>query len=126
MKTAKTMITALILVLLTSALFAKPEAAADDYFTGKWEVLVEETPQGDATIIFNLNREEGELVGNISAEGESGSTKIDRITETEDSITAYWIAQGHNVNITLKKKDENSMTGSLMNMFNSSAKRIQE
>lgn len=126
MKTAKTMITALILVLLTSALFAQPEAAADDYFTGKWEVLVEETPQGDATIIFNLNREEGELVGNISAEGESGSTKIDRITETEDSITAYWIAQGHNVNITLKKKDENSMTGSLMNMFNSSAKRIQE
>ena len=117
MKTAKTMITALILVLLTSALFAQPEAAADDYFTGKWEVLVEETPQGDATIIFNLNREEGELVGNISAEGESGSTKIDRITETEDSITAYWIAQGHNVNITLKKKDENSMTGSLMNML---------
>ena len=126
MKTAKTMITPLVLVLLTSALFAQPEAAADDYFTGKWEVLVEETPQGDATIIFNLNREEGELVGNISAEGESGSTKIDRITETEDSITAYWIAQGHNVNITLKKKDENSMTGSLMNMFNSSAKRIQE
>lgn len=126
MKTVKAMITVLILVLITSAAFAQSEAAGDDYFTGKWEVLVEGTPQGDATMIFNLSREEGELVGNISAQGESETTKIDRITENDDSFTAYWFAQGYNVNITLKKKDVNNMTGSLMSMFNSSATRIQE
>ena len=126
MKTLKTITTALILVLITSVAFAQSEATGGDYFAGKWEVFVEGTPQGDVTMIFNLSREEGELVGNISAEGESDTTKIDRITENDDSITAYWFAQGYNVNITLKKKDENSMTGSLMNMFNSSAERIQE
>lgn len=123
MKTAKTIITTIVLLFISSTAFG--QSVAEDYFTGKWEVLVEGTPQGDATMIFDLNREEGELVGNISAEGESDTTKIDRITETDDSITAYWFAQGHNVNITLKKKDENNMTGSLMSMFKSSAERIQ-
>lgn len=125
MKTSKIMIITVLLLLPALAVFAQSEASGVDYFAGKWKVLVEGTPQGDVTMIIDLHREDSELVGNISAEDGSDTTKIDRISETEESITVYWFAQGHNVNIKLNIKDENHMAGSLMSMFNSTADRVE-
>ncbi|MCC5941214.1 MAG: hypothetical protein JJU37_06685 [Balneolaceae bacterium] len=126
MNTLRTVLTATLFLLITSAAFAQSEAAGEDYFIGKWDVLVQGTPNGDAAMIFNLQRDEDQLAGYISGEDETETIPFDRIAETEESITVYFFAEGHNVNITLNIVDENSMTGHLMGMFNSSATRIVE
>lgn len=122
----KTVSTAVTLFLITSVAFAQSESSSTDYFVGKWDVLVEDTPSGDAQIVFNLQRYADELIGSITTEGQDCETNINRIEETEDSIKAYWNAQGYNVYIKLNEKDENNMSGSLMNMFASNAERIQK
>ena len=98
----------------------------EDYFADKWEVLLVGTPYGDVTLIFHLTREDDGLKGVITSDFDDSVSEIERIAEREDSITFYWTADIHFVNLDLTKQDENNMTGSLMNMFDATAVRIVE
>ena len=96
----------------------------EDYFADKWEVLLVGTPYGDVTLIFHLTREEDGLKGMITSDYDDSVTEIERIAERDDSITFFWTADGHFVNLNLSIQDENNMTGSLMNMFDAMAVRV--
>lgn len=130
MKKAGIVMGAAILMLATifsnNAVAKGEQAVSDDYFADNWEVLLIGTPSGDVTLVFHLTREDGELKGVITSEYDTAETPIENIVESEDSITVYWTAEGHYVNVDLKKEDENSMTGSLMGMFNVTAERVLE
>lgn len=98
---------------------------ANDYFVGKWSVKVEGTPNGDATMTVDLKRVDGKLTG-IVLMGEEMSTEIDRVEEKESSVSIYYSAGGYDVYFNLEKKDENTLEGTLMDMFDASGKRIVE
>lgn len=98
----------------------------DDYFADKWEVLLMGTPYGDVTLIFHLTREDDGLKGSITSDYDDSVTEIERIAERDDSITFFWTAEGHFVNLNLSIQDENNMAGSLMNMFDATAVRVVE
>lgn len=98
--------------------------SSDDFFAASWDVLLIGTPYGDVTLTFHLTREEGNLKGIITNVYDTTETPIERIEEREESITFYWTAEGHYVNLDLRKEDENNLTGSLMGMFNASATRV--
>lgn len=97
-----------------------------DYFVGKWDVLTTGLPDGDAKSILTLTRgENGKLTGNMSGDGKPLSvfTKID---EKEKFVTCYFTASGYDVYIYLEKKDDNNITGSLLDMFDCTGTRIIE
>ncbi len=124
MKKKMSMLIAFALMMLAPlSLYAQSEPA--DYFVGNWNVLIEGTPDGDTNMEVTILREEGKLVGSIAGGGEE-SMKFTKIEEKADkSITAYFSsASGYDVYLFLEKKDINSMEGSLMDMFDASAKRI--
>ena len=98
----------------------------DDYFTGNWDVFIENTPQGDHRLTLELVREEDGLQGKFFTGDESGSLDIDRIIENDDSVRLFFTAEGHYLNLQLRKQGENRMTGSLAGMFNATADRITE
>ncbi len=120
------------LVILLVAIFSTNTVANgeqiinEDYFADKWEVLLVGTPYGDVTLIFHLTREDDGLKGVITNDYDDTVTDIERISERDDSITFFWTADIHFVNLNLTKQDENNMTGSLMNMFDATAVRIVE
>ena len=96
----------------------------DDFFAGKWQILIEGTPNGDYNLVGDLTRVNGNLTGVLL--GSDGNTiKLDKVTETADDITLYFFAEGYDLDLKLKKVDADNLKGNLMGSFNSSAQRIK-
>ncbi len=108
----------LSLVLFTTNLHA--QTTPEDYFVGTWKVKAYGLPQGDTDMIIQLEKKDGKLSGGIV---DATTNKINPFTKVEvaaTKLTAYFIAQeqGMEVYLTLEKKDDKSVTGSIMDMFN--------
>jgi len=96
------------------------------FFVGKWKVLTQGTPNGDATSIVAFERIDGKLTGIMSSQGSNESTKFTNVEEKENTVTMYFNAGGYDVYMVLEKKDENHVTGSMMDMFDISGERVIE
>jgi hypothetical protein len=115
----------LFFLLLSLGANAQTKTPAD-YFVGKWNVVVEGTPQGDSKMTVFLERKEGKLSGGILSKEGADTIKITKIEEKEKSVTLYFSSQGYDVNLTLEKKDDDHVTGNLMDMFDAKGDRIKE
>ena len=103
---------------------AKAQAPAD-YFAGKWSVLVTGTPKGDATFIVNLERKDGKFTGNlIDPATNKEIAPFTKIEESEKNVTVYFTSETYNVYLFLEKKDDNHITGSMMDMFDATGERV--
>lgn len=107
--------------------FSQTDKPATDFFAGKWEILVEGTPNGDAKFATELVRKDGKLKGELKvAAGDAKETIPATVEEAEGKITIFFSTQGYDVNIELNKVDDNNLKGTLMNMFDAKAKRVKE
>jgi hypothetical protein len=97
-----------------------------NFFVGKWKVLTVGTPNGDATSIVTLEQKDGKLTGDMSGMGTTETIKFTNVEEKENSVTVYFNASGYDVYMTLEKKDDNHVTGSMMDMFDVSGERVTE
>ncbi len=114
-----------ILMLFLGLIFGSLAANAQtEKYVGEWDLVIYGTPNGDAKMQLSLLREEGKLMGRLKPADASELINITQIDEADDSITLYFSAQGYDVNVMLKNEDENNMKGSLMDMFDVTAKRI--
>lgn len=99
---------------------------ANDYFVGKWEVLVEGTPSGDSKMEVVIERVDGKLAGTVSRDG-AQPAKTTRVDEKKDkSVTVYFNSSGYDVYLYMEKKGDNAVEGSLMDMFDATGKRVKE
>ena len=124
MKKISFLIAGLFMLLLSVGANAQSKPGST-YFAGKWNVLLKGIPNGDATMIFVLESKNDSITGVVQ---DSTGTEISKITSAElkdDEVTLYFIAQGYDVNLLLKRKDEDFVTGSLMNMFEAEGKRVK-
>jgi hypothetical protein len=119
----------LSIVIFSSLLFLTSAKAQDkaDYFLGKWDLLATGTPGGDSKMLVSLERVDGKLKGGMfdPATGKPTLT-FSKVEETEKTVTVYFEAGGYNVYIYLEKKDEDHVTGSMMDMFDVTGKRAVE
>lgn len=74
---------------------------------------------------MKIAQNEGKLEGFI-IDSEGKAAKVDRVATTDKSLSVYWIAQGYDVYLTLTKKEDNKVEGSLMDMFTAKIERIVE
>lgn len=100
---------------------------ADDYFLGKWEIMVAGTPNGDIKFATDLQRKDGKLFGELTipADPNAPAIPITNIEEGTDKITIYFSAQGYDLNLDLEKVDQDNLKGTLMGMFDSKAVRVK-
>jgi hypothetical protein len=122
MKKVNLIFAGVFFLLLSSGANAQDNAGAD-FFSGKWNLLVSGTPNGDIKMIVNLERKEGKLGGTIEIV-DYETLKISKIDEKETSVTMYFNAMDNDLNIYLEKKDENHVAGSQMEMFDVKGERI--
>ncbi|AWW00205.1 hypothetical protein [Arcticibacterium luteifluviistationis] len=98
----------------------------DTYFMGRWNVFVEGTPEGDVEIPmrFEMN---GETVSGYFTNPEGGEEEeMDSAEIKEGVLNMAFFIVGYDVTITLKKETENTMKGSLMEMFVAEGTRVIE
>jgi hypothetical protein len=96
---------------------------AADFFTGQWNLLTAGTPNGDIKMVVSLERKDGKLAGTINIV-QYATVPILKVDEKESSIVIYFSAEDHDLNISLRKKDENHVEGSEMDMFDVKGERV--
>jgi hypothetical protein len=73
-----------------------------------------------------LEREDGRLTGTISF-GEFGTISFSNLEEKiGESITAYFESCGYDIYLFLEKKSDDSLEGSMLDMFDAKAKRAKD
>jgi len=112
-------------LLLSISVNAQSKTGAD-YFKGKWSVLLKGTPGGDAKMTFILENKSDSIRGVVQDTTGAEVSKITNAELKDNEVTLYFNAQGYDVNLLLKKKDDDHVTGSLMGMFDAEGIRIKE
>ena len=128
MKKASIIFFALFMGIAVKSLAQAADSTITDYFTGKWEISVIGTPNGDSKLVAELVRKEGKLTGELKDPSGAlpGAIPITDIEEAKEQVTIFFSAQGYDVNLVLTKVDQNNCKGSLMGMFDSTAKRVKD
>lgn len=124
MKKVSLFSTGLFLMLLSGTAHAQSKTGAD-YFAGKWNVLVKGLPQGDTKMFFVLAKTDSAMTGAVQDSAGVETAKFSKVDVTDTSATVYFTAQGYDVNFVMTKKDDDHITGSMMNMFDADGERVK-
>ena len=118
-------LTAGVLFLLLSFSANAQSKKGADYFEGKWKVLVTGTPYGDLKRIYVLEKKDNTLTGIVQDSTGKEITKCSRVELKDNEVTLYYQAMGTDVSITLTKKDDDHVTGKVLDTFDASGERIK-
>ena len=124
MKKLSTCVTAAFLFVLSASTMAQTSSGAD-YFAGKWNMLVKGLPNGDTKMFVVLDKKDTTLAGTIQ---DSAGTEISKFSKVElkgEGVIVYFTAQGYDVYMSMNKKDEDHVTGSMMDMFDAEGVRTR-
>ena len=124
MKKASFLFGALFLMLVSTSTFAQSKSGVT-YFSGKWNVLIKGTPNGDARMIFDLQTRNDSLTGVVRDSTGKEFSKISSVELTDTSATVHFTAQDYEVYLVMNKKDNDNITGNMMGMFDAEGKRIK-
>ena len=109
-----------ILVFFFAALLFSSSTMAqttEDYFVGEWNVQIKDTPMGTVSVLLTLERIDGKLVGKFVDAASSTETKMNDITEGENSLTLNFTSEYGDLYFTLQREDDENVSGSLMDSF---------
>ena len=119
MKKLSTLFVFSFLSLLFFASDLQAQTAPGDSFVGTWKVKAYGLPQGDTDLMIHFEKKEGKLSGGIIDPATNTVNPFTKIELANNKVTAYFMApeQQMEVYLTLEKKDENNVKGSIMDMF---------
>jgi hypothetical protein len=98
----------------------------NDYFIGKWNVLVKGLPNGDTKMIVDLQKGDTTLAGALQDSAGTEIAKFSKVEVSDTTATVYFTAQGYDVYLRLDKKGDDHVTGSMMDMFDAEGDRIKD
>ncbi len=107
----------LAMLVFSTNVFSSTVAADDDFFIGKWELLVKNTPMGgDMNSTMEIKKAEGKLSGTMTMGDPSMGMTVEftSVTIAGDKLTVSFDMMGNEAKIEYTKKDEKSITGKLM------------
>ena len=96
-----------------------------DFFAGKWKVSIPGTPYGDLVRIYVLEKKDNGLTGVVQDSTGKEITKCSKVEVKDNEVTLYYSAMGNDISITLIKKDDDHVTGNVMNTFEATGVRIK-
>lgn len=119
-----------ILFLVFSILFSVTVSAQErsefEYFKGKWEVIAS-GPTGEIPMVVTFKKTEDEINATMNDDEGKEMFKVVRTSISVDKASVDFIGSQGEVTMVLRKKDENNITGDIMNgMASVSGKRIPE
>lgn len=97
---------------------AQDKNTGEKYFIGKWNVMVYGVPDGDTKMIINIEKKADKLAGNMADPAKSDPpVELANIEVADSTFKATFPAQGMDITLMLKIKDDKNITGNMMDMF---------
>ena len=117
-----------ILVFFFAALLFSTSSMAQstDYFVGEWNVQIKDTPMGTISVLLTLERVDGKLVGKFVDAASSTETKMNDITEGDNSLTLNFTSEYGDLYFTLQREDDENVSGWLMDSLKVSGTRVKK
>ena len=108
----------LAFIATTGSISAQDKNTGEKYFIGKWNVMVYGVPNGDTKMVLNIERKEDKLTGNMAdTTGINPPVELENIVIADSTFKATFSAQGMDITLMLKIKDDKNITGNMMDMF---------
>lgn len=124
MKKIYTIIAGIFLLLFSLNAKAQTKSGSD-YFAGKWNMFIKGTPYGDLKRIYVLEKKDNSLTGIVQDSTGKEIAKFTKVEVKENEATVYYQSLGNDVIVTMTRKDEDHVTGSLFGMFDATGSRIK-
>jgi hypothetical protein len=121
-----TILTPTLLSLVLSFHAQAQSKTGADFFAGKWNVLITGTPYGDLKRVYVLEKKDNGLAGTVLDSTGKEISKCSKVDVKDNAVTLYYTALGNDVSIVLTKKDEDHVTGRVMDMFDAKGERIKQ
>ena len=109
-----------------TGLNAQTSSTPETFLEGKWSVFVKGTPQGDVTMPVRFEVKEGKLKGYFTDLESKAEKPMDTAYFENDKYIMGFVIMGYDLKFVMAKKTDDSMTGSLMDMFDVEATRVKE
>jgi hypothetical protein len=105
-------------IATTGSINAQAIKTGEEYFICKWNVMVYGVPDGDTKMIINIGKKDDKLTGNMADPSKADPPLELANIEVADSVfKATFNAQGMDITLMLKIKDDKNITGNMMDMF---------
>jgi hypothetical protein len=88
-------------------------------------VLVTGTPYGDLKRIYVLEKNGNELTGIVQDSTGKEITKCSKVEVKDNEVDSLLPGMGNDVSITLIRKDDDHVTGSVLGQFDAKGERIK-
>ena len=124
MKKLNSIAIVLSFLLLTVGSNAQSKTGTD-FFAGKWKVLITGTPYGDLIRIYVLEKNGNTLSGIVQDSTGKEITKCSNVEVKHNEVTLFYQAMGNDVSITLIRKDDDHVTGSVLGQFDAKGERVK-
>ena len=96
----------------------KPLKVLSAAYLGKFNLMVYGLPDGDTKMVLNIVKKDDKLTGTIGgAEQTDTPLELSGITVADSTLDATFIAQGMDISLFFKIKDDKNITGNMLNMF---------
>ena len=125
MKKINSILIGFLFLLLAVSTNAQSKTGAD-FFAGKWKVLITGTPYGDLKRIYVLEKNGNALTGIVQDSTGTEITKCSKVDVKDNEVTLYYQAMGNDVSITMIRKDDDHLTGSVLGQFDAKGERIKK
>ena len=115
-----------LLAFLFISVKAQAQTTPPAYFAGKWDILIKGTPNGDVHMFFTITEKDGVFTGTMENPETKKDEPVTRVDKNEKGIAIFFTTHGYDVNITMEKKDDDHVTGSLLGMFECTGERVKQ
>ena len=97
-----------------------------DYFVGKWNIFIPGTPIGDLKRVYVFEKTADGLYGLVQ-DPATGDTiaKFSKVEVKAESVSVYYTVNDIEVSVVLAKKDEDHLTGKVLDNYNATGERVK-
>ena len=120
MKKASIILSTIILtfIVTTGSMNAQAKNTGENYFIGKWNVMVYGVPDGDTKMVIDIEKKDDKLTGNMADPAKTDPPlELANIEVADSTFKATFNAQGMDISLMLKIKDDKNITGNMMDTF---------
>jgi hypothetical protein len=120
MKKALFILSTIIIAFIvnTDSINAQAKNTGEKYFIGTWNLMVYGLPDGDTKMTINIEKKDDKLIGNLADSAKTApALDLANIEVADSTFKATFSAQGMDISLMLKIKDDKNVTGNMMDMF---------
>jgi hypothetical protein len=125
MKKSGLLITGIFLFIFSAGMNAQTKTGYD-FFAGKWNIIIRSAPQGDVKMVINFEKINEVVSSSIKDSTEKELYKVTNTAIDKDQAVITFTGSQGDVPLTLRKKDETSIEGDIMGMFQVEGRRLRK